>query len=167
MICRLEAEILKKEKKLGICERWTLTNKKYKKHQAEVKKKKKHAILLSMRHHALQYQFLLSLKGKYGGMFSFFWCIWTQKFIDKMKQPLHVHEVRVLDWSQRPCEVNLKDNLKIQKIWIICIHVNEEQNFWNHVTPNSVGSRSNVYLHHPQTATAGDTSYPGTAGNFC
>ena len=34
------------------------------------------------------------------------------------------------------------------------------------MTPTGVGSKSGVNLHHPQTATAGDTSGPGTAMYF-
>ena len=34
------------------------------------------------------------------------------------------------------------------------------------MNPTDVGSRSGVNLHHPQTATAGDTCGPGTAMYF-
>ena len=35
------------------------------------------------------------------------------------------------------------------------------------MTPRGLGSRLGVNLHHPETATAGDTSSPGTAKYFC
>ena len=69
--------------------------------------------------------------------------------------------------SQRSCtkvKGHLRSSCKITwkcKFWLFCIIEDQLE------LPKKVwGSRSDVILHHPQTATASDTSGPGTANYF-
>ena len=64
---RLKKDLYSSEQKLGIKKRWTKKKKKYRRHYSGVQKKKKLRFLHKMYENAVEYEFIRSLKGKYGG----------------------------------------------------------------------------------------------------